>query len=381
MAYNYEMIFLRHSTKGNTIPLCVTLLISTCWILFWQANHNHTTGFMLNFWWVCSVLCTLVNSVAGICFVTCCKRCFVFRFPLQLIECQIVANCVLPLFCLCPLSVCSMIAIILTCVRIHGNMWKWHSCVLFSSSTQLWIDHALHCLKHCHPNHHRCFMPHCCPRGAAASLSTVPQYDATHYPGTIAATMNNRDGPLDVEVDWDPWNDVVHLHQLCCRRLHSTVSSPRMDRRWRAPLSCPLLLPPQSSPRPSPLLCLFLFHHCCPRHCRVAPRLLHLLLAIIANFFRLIVEWTLAVPSHKVAGQLPCWHQWQWKLQTWGDCNGEIGGLVRFILQGDCCISLLSNHNNGATLNNVQLTPVLFSDWHTGPKFDGLQSEENVISC
>jgi len=56
-------------------------------------------------------------------------------------------------------------------------------------------------------------------------------------------------------------------------------------------------------------------------------RLRHLLFAITANFFRLIVESTLAVKSHKVSGQLPHQHQQQWQLQMWGNRNDGISGI------------------------------------------------------
>jgi hypothetical protein len=92
------------------------------------------------------------------------------------------------------------------------------------------------------------------------------------------------------------------------------------------------------------------------------PRLPHLLLAITADFFRLIVESTLAVLSHKVAGQSLRQHWRQWRLQTRGNRNDGIDhGLVRFIFLGDCCISSLGNGNDGATLylyNIQRTTPV-----------------------
>ena len=64
-----------------------------------------------------------------------------------------------------------------------------------------------------------------------------------------------------------------------------------------------------------------------------------------------------------------------------GNYNDGIGGLVGFILLGDCCVSLRGNHYNGVTL--YDLWQLLFS-WQTGTQYQNLlghrRSEVNVIS-
>jgi hypothetical protein len=150
-------------------------------------------------------------------------------------------------------------------------------------------------------------------------------------------------------------------------RCSHRICSPQADEPTS---SCPLPLK-QSTPHTSPSLSIISHANSCCfvvvvfgvivlPHC-----LSHLLLVIATKFFRRIVELTLAVLLHKVAGQSLQLHRQQWRLQIQGDCNDRICGLVGFILLINCCISLLGNHNDGVNLYDVCRTPVLLENWHT----------------